>query len=122
MPAGSSRSPDPVVRGVAIRSTSPTAGSARTGLAPTPCTGTEATGDRTFPVDVGDHFTVTGQQRFGRTHLGAKRQLAFGQTVPPALGELGLRVVFFRPTGAEGAAVTSTDRGLRAYFASSMKS
>ena len=53
----------------------------------------------------GQHVTVAAQQRLGRAHLRAERQLAFGEAVASVFLELGLAVGFLRPAGAEGALV-----------------
>src|SRR5262249_8237990 len=56
-------------------------------------------------VDLRDHFAVTGKERLGRTHLGAKRQLAFGKAVGAVLLVLRLAAVRLRTTGAVRALV-----------------
>ena len=48
---------------------------------------------------------VAGEQRLRRAHLGAQRQLAFGEPVGAVLDEFGLGVVRLRAAGAEGALV-----------------
>src|SRR5438309_6354226 len=55
--------------------------------------------------DVGEYIAVAGEERLGRAHLGAERQLAFGQPVAAVLLELGLAHVLLRTAGAEGALV-----------------
>src|SRR5882672_6731954 len=50
---------------------------------PAPCTRAVAAFHHALLVDLGDDFAVAGQQRLGRAHLGAERQLALGQTVRP---------------------------------------
>src|SRR5882757_7925134 len=56
-------------------------------------------------VDLGDDGAVTGEQRLGRAHLGANRQLALGETVSAVFGVFGRRRVRLRSTGAIGALV-----------------
>src|SRR5690348_2057781 len=51
-------------------------------------------------VDLCDNFAVAGQQRFGRTHFGAERQLAFGETVRSVLLVLFLAAVGLGAAGA----------------------
>src|SRR5581483_11530412 len=50
-------------------------------------------------------LAVARQQRLGRAHLGAQRQLAFGQPVGAVFLVLGLAAVGFRAAGAVGALV-----------------
>src|SRR5260370_14314841 len=56
-------------------------------------------------VDFGDDRAIAREQRFGRAHLGANRQLALGETVGAVLGVFGRRGVRLRPAGAIGALV-----------------
>src|SRR5688572_25219957 len=56
-------------------------------------------------VDLGDDRAVPGQQRLGRAHLGANRQLAFGEAVGAVFGVLGRRGVGFRTARTIGALV-----------------
>src|SRR3569833_2032317 len=51
------------------------------GRQPTPRAGTVAASQDPFLVDLGDDIAVTGEQRLGRAHLGAHRQLAFAKSV-----------------------------------------
>ena len=55
--------------------------------------------------DVGHHIAIAAQQRLGAAHLGAGRQLAFGQAVASVLLVLGRTAIGFGATGAEGALV-----------------
>src|SRR5260370_5126196 len=48
---------------------------------PAPRAGTVAALQHPFLVDLGDDLAVPGEQRFGRAHLRAQRQLAFGEAV-----------------------------------------
>src|SRR6476646_6181973 len=48
---------------------------------PTPGAGAVAAPRHPLLVDLGDDVAVAGQERLGRAHLGAQRQLAFGQAV-----------------------------------------
>src|SRR5207302_10563818 len=61
--------------------------------------------DHPVLVDLGDDLAIAGQQRLGRAHLGAQRQLAFGEPVGPVFCEFGLGAVRFRPAGAVSALV-----------------
>src|SRR4029077_2129779 len=56
-------------------------------------------------VDLRDDFAVTGEQRFGRAHLRAQRQLAFDQPVAAVLLVIRRRVLRIRPARAVGAFV-----------------
>src|SRR5665213_2032531 len=56
-------------------------------------------------VDLRDDVAVAGEQRLGRAHLGAQRQLAFGQPVGAVFLVLGRAAVGLRAAGAEGALV-----------------
>src|SRR5689334_8020641 len=56
-------------------------------------------------VDVRDHLAVATEQRLRRAHLGARRQLAFGEAVAAVFRELGLRTVGLGTAGAERALV-----------------
>jgi len=56
-------------------------------------------------VDVGQHVAIAAEQRLGRAHLGADRQLALGETIAAVLLELRLGLVGLRPAGAERALV-----------------
>src|SRR6185437_5954217 len=56
-------------------------------------------------IDLRDDVAVAGKQRLGRAHLGAQRQLAFGQPIGAVFLVLGLAAVGLRATGAEGALV-----------------
>src|SRR4029077_9166703 len=48
---------------------------------PTPGAGTVAALDHALLVDLGDHLAVAREQRLGRAHLRAKRQLALQHAV-----------------------------------------
>src|SRR6185295_12123680 len=56
-------------------------------------------------VDLGNDRAVSGEQRLGRAHLGANRQLAFGQAVGAVFGVFGRRGIGFRAACAIGALV-----------------
>ena len=56
-------------------------------------------------VDLGDDVAVAGEQRLGRAHLGAERQLALGEAVAAVFDVLGFGVVGLRAAGAVGALV-----------------
>src|SRR5690606_14580574 len=75
------------------------------GGAPAPDLRALAAMDHAGAEDVGHHVAVAGQQRLGRAHFGAGRQLALGQPVAAILFELLGTAVFFRPAGAERALV-----------------
>src|SRR6266699_2555858 len=72
---------------------------------PAPCAGTVAALQHPFLVDLGDDLAVAGEQRFGRAHLGAQRQLAFGEAVGAVFVELLHRIVWLGSAGAIGAFV-----------------
>src|SRR6266540_1030021 len=72
---------------------------------PTPGAGAIAALDHALPVDLRDDLAVAGEQRLGRAHLGAERQLAFRQTVGAVLDVFGLAPVRLRPARAIGAFV-----------------
>src|SRR5712691_903180 len=72
---------------------------------PAPRAGTVAALQHPFLVDLGDDLAVAGEQRFGRAHLGAQRQLALGEAVGAVFLVLRLRAVGLRAAGAEGALV-----------------
>src|SRR3546814_17424278 len=55
--------------------------------------------------DVCSSDLVAAEQRLGRAHLRAERQLALGQAVAAVLLELGVRVVFLGTASTEGALV-----------------
>src|SRR6185437_9566112 len=63
----------------------PPSGSRRDGFVigglPAPGAGTVTALDHAFLVDLGDDLAVAGEQRLGRAHLGAQRQLAFGEAI-----------------------------------------
>src|SRR5215510_9862419 len=75
------------------------------GGAPSPGTGAVATLDHALLVDLGDDLAITGEQRFRRAHLGAQRELAFGEPIAAVLDEFGLCVVGLRAASAVGALV-----------------
>src|SRR4029077_10753154 len=56
-------------------------------------------------IDLGDDVAVAAEQRLGRAHFGAGRQLAFGQAVAAILREFLGRTVLFRAACAERALV-----------------
>src|SRR5206468_12109645 len=56
-------------------------------------------------VDVGDHVAVAAEERLGRAHLGASRELALREAVRAVFRELLLRQVLLRTARAEGAFV-----------------
>src|ERR1019366_1249849 len=58
-----------------------------------------------FLIDVGDHVAIAGEQRLGRAHFGAERQLAFGQPIGAIFLVFFLRAVQLRTTGTIGALV-----------------
>src|SRR5262245_32980685 len=51
-------------------------------------------------VDLRDDLAVAGQQRLGRAHLGAQRQLAFDQAIAAILGIVRRGVLRIRSTRA----------------------
>src|SRR4029077_2521132 len=55
--------------------------------------------------DVGNDVAVAAEQRLGRAHLGARRQLPFGEAVATVFLELGIAAIDLRPAGTEGALV-----------------
>src|SRR3954466_15274345 len=83
--------------------------SSRNGLAighlPTPGAGAVAALGDALLVDLRDDLTVTGEQRLGRAHFGAKRQLAFGQPVGAVFHELGFAAIRLRAASTIGALV-----------------
>src|SRR5438552_4258234 len=72
---------------------------------PAPGTRTVAALRHALFVDLRDNLAVAGEQRLGRAHLGAQRQLAFRQTVGAVLLKFLLAEVLFRAAGAERALV-----------------
>src|SRR5260370_381472 len=72
---------------------------------PAPCAGAVAALHHPFLVDLGDDLAVAGQQRFGRAHLRAHRQLALGETIGAVFVVFLRRVVGLGPAGAIGALV-----------------
>src|ERR1700716_3216247 len=75
------------------------------GGGPTPCARAVTALHHALLVDFGDDRTIAGEQRLGRAHLGANRQLAFGETVGAVFGVFGRRGVCLRTAGAIGAFV-----------------
>src|SRR5688572_22167187 len=67
---------------------------------PSPGAGAIAALDYPLLVDLGDDLAVAGQERFGRAHLRAQRQLAFGQTIGAVFRVLRLRAVRLRSARA----------------------
>src|SRR5262245_5975810 len=80
------------------------AGLRRDGLAigrlPTPGAGAVAALDHALLVDLGADLAVAGEQRLGRTHLRAERQLALGQPIGAVLHVLGFGAVLLRAARA----------------------
>src|SRR6202022_4196900 len=72
---------------------------------PTPCARTVTALHHALLVDFGDDRAVAREQRLGRAHLGANRQLALGKTVGAVFCVFGRRRVILRPAGAIGALV-----------------
>src|SRR5262249_48357803 len=68
-----------------------------------PAPGTRAVAALGHPllVDLGDDLAVAGEQRLGRAHLGAERQLAFGEAGCAVLLVLRLAAIGPRTAGAE---------------------
>src|SRR5712691_4653456 len=83
---------------------------------PAPGAGAVAALDHALSVDLGDDLAVAGEQRLGRAHLGAERQLAFRQTVGAVLRVFGLAPVRLRPARAVGAFVHLAARAEIADF------
>src|SRR6185503_10120368 len=72
---------------------------------PSPGAGAVAAPRHALLVDLGDDVAIAGEQRLGRAHLGAERQLAFGEAVGAVLLVFRLRAVGLGAPGAEGAFV-----------------
>src|SRR6185436_11171036 len=72
---------------------------------PTPDFAALAARSHALAVDVGQDVAFAAQERLGRAHFGADRQLAFGETVAAVLLELGFGVVGLGAAGAERALV-----------------
>src|SRR6202521_1176802 len=75
------------------------------GGGPAPCARTVAAFHHALLVDLGDDRAIAREQRLGRAHLGANRQLALGEAVGAVFGVFGRRGVRLRPAGAIGALV-----------------
>src|SRR4051812_1495270 len=77
------------------------------GSHPAPGTGAVAALDHTLLVDLGNDLAVAGEQRFGRAHLRAQRQLALQHAIGAVLGVFFAAARNFRPAaaGAIGALV-----------------
>src|SRR6267378_2896647 len=75
------------------------------GGGPTPCARAVTALHHALLVDLGDDRAIAREQRLGRAHLGANRQLALGETVGAVFGVFGRRGVRLRPAGAIGALV-----------------
>src|SRR5262245_1361132 len=75
------------------------------GRLPAPGAGAVATLDHALLVDLRDDLAIAGQQRLGRAHLRAQRQLAFSQAVGAVLLVLCHGAVSLRSAGAIGAFV-----------------
>src|SRR5258707_2731117 len=73
------------------------------GSLPTPSTGAVPALRYALLVDLGDDIAIAGEERFGRAHFCAQRQLAFRQTVIAVLFKFFLAAVSVRAAGAEGA-------------------
>src|SRR5262245_54860071 len=63
------------------------------GRLPAPGAGAVTALDHALLLDLRDDLAVAGEQRLGRAHLRAQRQLALGQPVGAVLFELGLAAV-----------------------------
>src|SRR6476660_2037509 len=74
---------------------------------PAPGAGAIAALGHPLLVDLGDDLTVAGEERFGRAHLGAERQLALAEAVRTVFGIFRGAAGGFRPAaaGAVGAFV-----------------
>src|SRR5690606_24821734 len=83
------------------------------GSLPAPGFSAAAATQHPLAENVGDDTGVAGEQRLGRAHLGAKRQLALGEAVGAVLLVFGLRAGFLGAAGAEGALVHLAARAER---------
>src|SRR5262245_53364318 len=70
------------------------------GRLPAPGARAVAALDHALLVDLRDDLAVAREQRLGRAHLRAERQLALGQAIGAVLHELYLRAVGFRSARA----------------------
>src|SRR5436305_13800952 len=75
------------------------------GRLPAPHARTVAALHHALLVDFGDDRAVAREQRLGRAHLGANRQLAFGEAVGAVFRIFGRRRVGLGPARAIGAFV-----------------
>src|SRR5262245_63028510 len=75
------------------------------GRLPAPGAGAVAALDHALLVDLRDDLAVAGEQRLGRAHLRAQRQLAFRQAVRAVLLVLLLGAICLRTAGAISAFV-----------------
>src|SRR5262245_32648580 len=75
------------------------------GRHPAPCARAVAALDHTLLINLCNHVAVAGEQRLGRAHLGAQRQLALGQAVRAVALVFSEGVVDLRAAGAVGALV-----------------
>src|SRR5262249_13695488 len=75
------------------------------GRLPAPGAGAVAALDHALLVDLGDDLAIAGQQRLGRAHLRAQRQLALRQAIGAVLLVLRHGAVRLRSAGAIGALV-----------------
>src|SRR6185436_1018135 len=75
------------------------------GGGPSPDLAALAARGHALAVDIGEDIAFPAEQRLGGAHLGAHRQLAFGETIAAVLLVLGFGVVGFRAAGAERALV-----------------
>src|SRR5262249_51259424 len=75
------------------------------GRLPAPGAGAIAALGDAVLVDLRDDVAVAREQRLGRAHLGAQRELAVCKPVGAIFGVLGLRAVLFRTARAVGAFV-----------------
>src|SRR5262249_1278994 len=75
------------------------------GRLPAPGAGAVAALHHPLLVDLGDDVAVAGEQRLGRAHLGAQRQLAFGEAIGAVLDVLGGRAVGLGAARTVGALV-----------------
>src|ERR1700723_623740 len=70
------------------------------GRHPAPSAGSVAAPEHPLLVDLGDDIAVAGQQRFGRAHFGAERQLSLREPVGAVLLEFLGAAAYFRPAAA----------------------
>src|SRR5262245_15466934 len=75
------------------------------GRLPAPSPGAVAALRHALLVNLGNDIAIAGEQRLGRAHLGAQRQLAFCKPVVAVFLELFLAEIGFRTAGTERALV-----------------